>query len=171
MLEWVPSLDWHLLGAWALTITLLVVGVIGSILPVLPGPFLIFLAGLLHTWLRPESAMSVTGLVILGLLLAVTYALDFASGALGAKWFGASRWGIAGVVIGGLAGLFFSLPGLILGPVIGGLVFEVLFAKKEMRPAIKSTWGTIVGTGVGLVLRLTLSLVMVAVVLVDALWW
>ncbi len=171
MLEWFHGIDWSLIGVWSLTISLLVVGVIGSVLPVLPGPFLIFLAGLLHTWLRPESAMSITGLVILGALVAAAYVLDFASGAMGAKWFGASRWGIAGVIIGGVIGLFFSLPGLILGPIIGGLVFEVLFAKKEMRPAMKSTWGTVVGTGVGLVLRLGVSLAMVAVFFIDALWW
>ena len=90
---------------------------------------------------------------------------------MGAKWFGASRWGLIGVFVGGIVGFFFSLPGLILGPIIGGLAFELWFAKKEMKPAMKSTWGTIVGTGAGLVLRLAISLAMVAVFFVDALWW
>ena len=140
------SVQWTGIGVWTLTISLLVLGVIGSVLPLLPGPLLIFLAGVIHTLLRPESAMSWQGLAVLGLLLVIAYVLDFASGAMGAKWFGASRWGIAGVFIGGIVGLFFSLPGLIIGPIIGGLAFELWFAKKEMRPAMKSTWGTILGT-------------------------
>ena len=165
------SIQWAGIGVWSLTISLLVLGVIGSVLPLLPGPLLIFVAGVIHTLLRPESAMSWQGLVALGLLTAIAYVLDFASGAMGAKWFGASRWGLMGVLVGGIVGFFFSLPGLILGPIVGGLVFELWFAKKEMRPAMKSTWGTIVGTGAGLVLRLAISLAMVAVFFVDALWW
>ena len=182
MLEWWHSLwdptahffqsvPWTCIGVWTLTISLLALGVIGSVLPLLPGPLLIFVAGVIHTLLRPESAMSWQGLVVLGLLLVIAYVLDFASGAMGAKWFGASRWGIVGVILGGIVGLFFSLPGLILGPVVGGLAFELWFAKKEIKPAMKSTWGTIVGAGAGLVLRLAISLAMAAVFFVDALWW
>jgi uncharacterized protein len=169
--HFLQSIQWTAIGVWSLTISLLILGVIGSVLPLLPGPLLIFLAGVIHTLLRPESAMSWQGLVVLGLLTAIAYVLDFVSGAMGAKWFGASRWGLVGVLVGGIVGLFFSLPGLILGPIVGGLVFELWFAKKEMKPAMKSTWGTIVGTGAGLVLRLAVSLAMVAVFFVDALWW
>lgn len=169
--QWLGSFDWACIGVWSLTTTLLVAGVLGALLPFLPGPFLIFIAGVVHTLLRPESAMSWPGIGVLVLLLVVAYVLDFLSGAMGARWFGASRWGVAGVLVGGVVGLFFSLPGLIIGPIAGGFAFEMLFAKKEMAPAAKSTWGTIVGTGVGLVLRLVISLAMVAVFLVDALWW
>lgn len=164
------SIPYEVIGIWTLTISLLVVGVIGSVVPLLPGPFLIFLAGILHTWLRPESAMSWQGIVILSLLLVVAYVLDMVSGALGARWFGASRWGIAGVFIGGIVGLFFAPLGFILGPILGGLAFELVFAKKRMVPAVKSTWGTVLGTGLGLVARLIISLAMVATVLIDALW-
>lgn len=157
-------------GIWLLTGSLLLVGVIGSVVPLLPGPFLIFIAGLLHTFLRPESAMSWPGILLLTLLLVLAYVVDMAAGAVGARWFGASRWGIVGVFVGGIAGLFFAPLGFILGPILGGLLFELVFAKKRMAPAVKSTWGTVVGTGVGLVARLAISLAMVATVLVDALW-
>ena len=182
MLEWwhntwdatthfVESVPWGGFGVWTLTICLMIVGVIGAVLPFLPGPLLIFLAGVIHTLLRPDAGMSWTGLTVLGLLLVVAYILDFASGAMGAKWFGASRWGIAGVFVGGIVGLFFSLPGLIIGPLAGGLAFELMFAKKEINAAVKSTWGTLLGTGAGLLLRLLISLAMVATFLVDVLWW
>ena len=115
--------------------------------------------------------MSWTGIGVMGVLLAVAYAIDFFSGMLGARWFGASRWGVAGVFVGGLVGLFLGLPGLILGPLVGGFAFEMLFAKMEVKPAAKSTWGTLLGTGVGLVARIGVSVMMIGVFVVDALFW
>jgi uncharacterized protein len=110
-------------------------------------------------------------IAVLALLLGIAYVIDFASGMLGARWFGASRWGIIGVFVGGVVGLFFSLPGLILGPLIGGFAFEMLFAQKEIKPAARSTWGTLLGTGVGLLARVAISVLMIAVFFADALWW
>ena len=115
--------------------------------------------------------MSIWGLVMLSLGLVLSYVVDFVSGALGARWFGASRWGIAGVFIGGIVGMFFVPVGLILGPLLGGVSFELIFAKKRLQPAAKSAWGSLLGTGVGLVLRLILALGMVATVLLDSLVW
>ena len=165
-----PQIDWACYGVWALTTVLMVLGVIGAVVPLLPGPLLIFLGAVAHTLLRPESGVGWWCIGALFLLTLVAYALDFASGAMGARWFGGSKWGVAGVIIGGIVGLFFSLPGLIIGPLVGGFAFEMIFARKELRPAVKSTWGTVVGTGVGLALRLGVSLLMVAIFLIDALW-
>lgn len=182
MTEWFTSL-WEMLGGWwdaipfmasgvwILTGCLLLVGLVGSVMPLLPGPFLIFFAGILHTLLLPEQGMGWQGIVALTLLLAVAYAVDMLAGAMGARWFGASRWGIAGVLVGGIVGLFFAPIGFLVGPLAGGLLFELVFAKKRMAPAVKSTWGTLLGTGLGLVVRLALSVAMIATVLLDCLWW
>ena len=167
----VGAVPYEAIGVWLLTGTLLTVGLVGTVVPLLPGPFLIFVAGVLHTFLRPESAMGWPGLVILTLWLVLAYVVDFFSGAIGARRFGASRWGIAGVVVGGIVGLFFAPLGFIIGPLAGALAFEIFFAKKRFQPAVRSTWGTLLGTGVGLVLRLLISLAMVATVLIDTLWW
>ncbi|MBE7494135.1 MAG: DUF456 domain-containing protein [Verrucomicrobiaceae bacterium] len=182
MLEWLYNawtatmqffrdMPWEMVGVWSLTISLLAVGFVGAIVPFLPGPALILVAGVLHTLLRPESAMSTFGIVLLIVWFGLAYAVDFFSGMMGARWFGASRWGIAGVFIGGIAGLFFGPIGILIGPLVGGFAFEMLFAKQRLKPAMKSTWGTIVGTGVGLVLRILIALAMITTVLVDALWW
>jgi uncharacterized protein YqgC (DUF456 family) len=172
--EWIVqtfnTVPFEVLGIWLLTCCLLLVGLIGSVVPLLPGPFLIFIAGILHTVLRPNAGMSWQGITILSLLLVASYVVDMAAGAMGARWFGASRWGIAGVFVGGLVGLFFAPLGFVVGPLAGGLAFELIFAKKRIAPAVKSTWGTLLGTGVGLVLRLGLSVGMIATVLVDTLW-
>lgn len=181
MIEWLTSswdaisqcfsgIPFEVLGVWLLTSCLLLVGIIGSVVPLLPGPFLILIAGILHTVLRPEAGMSWQGIVILTLWLVLAYVVDMAAGALGARWFGASRWGIAGVFVGGIVGLFFAPLGFIVGPLAGGLIFELVFARKQMAPAVKSTWGTLVGTGVGLIARLVISIAMVATVLIDILW-
>lgn len=148
----------------------MVLGVIGAVVPLLPGPLLIFVGAVAHTLLRPQSGVSWWCIGVLFLLMVVAYALDFASGAVGTKKFGGSKWGIAGVLLGGIVGLFFGLPGLIFGPLIGGFAFETIFARKDLKPAVKSTWGTVVGTGIGIALRVAVSLVMVAVFLIDALW-
>lgn len=169
--QFFTSIPFEVMGVWMLTGCLLLVGLIGSVVPLLPGPFLIFIAGILHTFLRPESAMSWQGIVLLSILLVLAYVVDMAAGAMGARWFGASRWGIAGVFVGGIVGLFFAPLGFIVGPLAGGLLFELVFAKKRMAPAVKSTWGTLLGTGVGLIARLGISIAMVATVLIDALWW
>jgi len=165
------QIDWGMLGAWSLTLFLLLLGLLGTVLPLLPGPFIIFIAGALHTFLRPESGMSATGLVLMAVLLAAAYAIDFASGAAGAKWFGASKAGVWGVLIGGLLGLPLGLPGLIAGPVAGGLIGEMAFAKRDWKEGLKSTWGSVVGTGVGMLARIGLSIAMVATFFLDALWW
>jgi uncharacterized protein YqgC (DUF456 family) len=114
--------------------------------------------------------MNTWGIVLMAVLLVVSYVADMASGAMGAKWFGASRWGIVGVLVGGLVGLFFGFLGLIIGPIVGGLLFEVVVARRNWREGIRSTWGSVVGTGVGLVMRIVLSLGMVATFFIDALW-
>jgi len=166
----ISSWDVAAWGTWTLTIVLLIAGLAGTVVPLLPGPVLIFVAGLVHTLLLPEQGMSWWGLTILGLLVGVAYLVDFLSGALGSKWFGGSKWGIWGVLLGGLVGLFFGLPGLILGPLIGGFVFEIMFARKKIMPATKSTIGTAVGTGVGMVAKVALGVAMIVWFFYDALW-
>jgi uncharacterized protein YqgC (DUF456 family) len=165
------SMPWDVLGVWSLTICLLIVGIICSVVPFLPGPLFIFIAGIAHTLLLPEAGMSKWGFVILSLGLVLSYVVDFASGVMGARWFGASRWGIAGVFIGSIVGMFFGPLGWVLGPLTGGVAFELIFAKKRLQPAAKSAWGSLLGTGVGLVLRLIVALGMVAVFLLDVLVW
>jgi uncharacterized protein len=165
------QLDWWVVGVWSLTLTLLLVGLLGTVLPLLPGPLLLFIAAGLHTLLRPESGMSFIGLVILAVLLALAVAVDIASGAAGAKWFGASKQGVYGVLIGGLCGLPLGLPGLIVGPIAGGLIGEMVFAKRDWKEGMKSTWGSVLGTGLGMVARLALSVGMIGVFFIDALLW
>ncbi len=149
---------------WAAVIILIVVGFIGTFVPVLPGTTLIFAGALLFyfTMGMEASGLAWQGLVFMGLLYILSIVLDWISGALGAKWFGSSKWGVIGAITGGLVGMFFGLPGLIAGPILGVFLFELFFAKKEVKDAGNSTIGTVVGGLAGILARVLLALGMVA---------
>jgi hypothetical protein len=166
----IASFDWSFWGVWSLTSVLMVVGLIGAAVPMVPGPLVIFVAAVAHKLLRPETGVGWWCIVGIFVLMLVAYALDFASGAIGARKFGGSAWGVAGVLVGGIVGMFFGFLGLIIGPIVGAFAFEMAFARKEWKPAMKSTWGSVVGTGVGLALRVMVSLAMIAAFLADV-WW
>jgi uncharacterized protein len=159
--DFLPHVDWSAVGVWTLTLSLLVAGLVGSVMPFVPGPLLIFIGCALHTWLRPQSGFGWWSVAGEGLLMALAYVVDFFSGVMGSKWFGGSRWGMAGVILGGIVGLFFGPLGLIAGPLLGGFIFEMIFASKKLKHAAKSTVGTATGMAVGLVARLIISGMMI----------
>ena len=148
---------------WTVVILLLVVGFLGTFLPVLPGTTLILAGSLLFyfTMGRESSGLAWQGLVFIGVLYLLSILLDWVSGALGAKWFGSSKWGIIGAIVGGIIGLFFGIPGLIIGPIAGVFAFEIFFAKKEIKAASNSTFGTVVGGIAGIIGRVFLALGMI----------
>ena len=170
MVEWLQNIDWSLWGVWTLTVSLMVAGLAGTVLPLLPGPAIILVAAVAHKFLRPETGITWWCLVALALLVIVSYIVDFFSGAVGTKWFGGSKWGIWGVLIGGIVGLFFAPVGLIVGPIVGGFVAELLIARKKMGPAVKATWGSLVGTTLGMAVRIGISIAMVVVFMFDVIW-
>jgi hypothetical protein len=166
---WLATVDWAMISVWTLTIALLIAGLLGSVVPFVPGPLLIFVGCTLHAWLRPQSGMGWWGVGLEAVLMLIAYAVDFFSGAVGSKWAGGSRWGMAGVIVGGIVGLFFGIVGLLVGPLLGGFVFELIFAGKELAHAAKSTLGTAVGMGVGLLARLIISGAMIGWFLYETL--
>jgi len=99
-------------------------------------------------------------LIALGILMIVALAVDLVSGSVGAKWFGASRWGALGGIVGAVVGMFFGLIGAFVGPLIGVAIAEIL-AGRGLLPAGRSTWGTFVGTTAGMIGKLGIGLVMV----------
>jgi hypothetical protein len=142
---------------------LLIVGFFGTFMPVLPGTTLILAGVLVHYFAlgRENSGLGWPGLVVIGLLFLASLVVDWLSGALGAKWFGSSKWGVLGAVIGGIVGLFFGIPGLIVGPILGVFLFEMLLGKKQVKDASNSTLGTVVGGLAGIVVRVAIALVMI----------
>ena len=92
---------------WFAAVVIMAIGLIGTVLPVVPGTTIILVAAVGHRLIvGAEKGMDWWVIGVLVLLTAVTYAIDFAAGYMGAKYFGATRWGVAGAVIGGIVGIF-----------------------------------------------------------------
>ncbi len=162
-------------GAWAATVLLLLIGFAGCFIPVIPGHLMILLAAVSHRltlgWLLGrDSGVEWWTFVVLGVLLAVGQAFDLLSGAAGARWFGGTKWGAAGAMVGGIAGMFFMPFGLVVGPLVGAYAFEAIFAKQETRPAVVSGVGSAVGTLASLVVKVIIGVLMIGWLLAD-IWW
>ncbi|OAI42433.1 hypothetical protein AYO41_04355 [Verrucomicrobia bacterium SCGC AG-212-E04] len=157
--------------AWILTGLLMVAGIIGSVVPFLPGAALILAGAVVHQLMLGDTGGAgwwVIGALVL--MAVLSYVVDIAASALGAKRYGASKWGVWGGFIGAIVGLFFGIPGLLLGPIIGVLAGELILARKEWRQAASASWGTVLGTLLGVFGKFVIAVAMVAV-FAAALWW
>jgi uncharacterized protein YqgC (DUF456 family) len=148
---------------WILIVLLMLVGLIGTVLPLIPGTTLILAGAVTHKLAYSEGANTISWWTVGGLLVlaVVSYGVDLISGAVGAKYFGATRWGAIGGLLGAVVGIFFGLPGLIVGPLAGVLAGE-LIGGKQLVDAGKSTWGSLIGTTAGMVSKLFIGLMMIA---------
>lgn len=163
-------------GRWAIivcVIVLMVAGFAGTIVPFLPGTTLILAGSCLHFFAlgMTESELHWGSLVVIGVLYIASVIVDNFSGAIGAKWFGSSKWGIVGAILGGLIGLFWGLPGIIIGPILGVFIFELIFGKKRIKEASSSTVGTLVGSGAGLIAGIAIGVLMIVCYLLDIFIW
>jgi uncharacterized protein YqgC (DUF456 family) len=148
---------------WFVAVVLFAVGLIGTVLPVFPGTIIILAGALLHRIiLGPDKSVGWRTIVVLVLLTVASYALDFLSGYFGARFFGATRWGMFGALLGALVGIFFGIAGLFVGPVIGAILGEFI-AGKRMIDAGRAGWGSLLGNLAAMVGKLLIALVMIAV--------
>jgi uncharacterized protein YqgC (DUF456 family) len=122
-----------------------IVGIVGSILPVLPGPPISWL-GLLILYLIPDIAIDYTFLgVTLGVAILI-FAMDYVVPIIGTKYFGGTKAGAYGSTIGLIAGLFFPPLGFIIGPFLGAFLGEIIFnANSNSKHALKSAIGSFIG--------------------------
>jgi uncharacterized protein YqgC (DUF456 family) len=153
---------------WLITIVLFAVGLIGTVLPVIPGTTIILAAAVIHRiMLGAEKSVGWWSIAMLALLTLLTYLLDFLSGYFGAKYFGATKWGMFGAVLGAIVGLFFGIIGLFVGPVIGAVAGEFI-AGKRMIEAGRAGWGSLLGNLGGMIGKLVIGLTMVIIFLMTA---
>ena len=132
-------------------------GILGTILPILPGTVIAFIGIALHKLLLGDASVSWGFVAFAFLITLLTLWIDIWCTWWGARKFGATWMGAAGAVLGALIGLvFFSFPGLIIGPIIGAVVFE-LMADRSGSEATRAGFGTVVGSVVALVLKLGLT--------------
>jgi uncharacterized protein YqgC (DUF456 family) len=149
---------------WILAGVLMLVGLAGTLLPVLPGIPLMMIGMLIAAWADDFTRIGWVTLLILAVLMALSFAIELAAAALGARRVGASREAIAGAALGALFGLFMGLPGLILGPFIGAVVGE-LMARRNTSQAMRAGVGAWLGFVVGTIAKLAVAFTMLGVFL------
>ena len=150
----------------------MLVGLLGAVVPGLPGPPLIFAAALGHRLVLREGGVAWWVVVVLGILTAFSLALDFLATSYGAKKLGATWRGALGAVLGAVTGLFWAPLGIILGPLLGAILLEML-AGRQWREAGKAGAGAVLGLVAGTVGKVACSVAMIGLfvgqVLVHAL--
>ncbi len=136
----------------------LLLGIVGSILPVLPGPLASW-AGLFLLYLTKTIPIDWTILgITLGVASIVTI-IDYVLPSLGTKKFGGSRYGINGSMVGLIFGIFFGPLGIIVGPFLGALIGELIIDHKNLKKALKAAFGSFIGFLSSTILKLAVCLV------------
>jgi uncharacterized protein YqgC (DUF456 family) len=154
---------------YAVAAVLVVAGLAGTILPVLPGVLLVFGGLFLAAWADDFTRVGYVTLAIIGGLGLLAFVADFFASVLGAKRVGASPQALFGAGVGGFAGLFLGIPGVILGPFVGAALGE-FFARGRLLQAGKVGFGTWLGLLVAAVAKVAIAVAMVAIFFVAYAW-
>lgn len=131
-----------------------IIGLIGVIVPVLPGTILSY-AGLVCQYFTPTTSITMTELIIWGVISVIVVVLDYILPGYFSKVFGGTKSGITGATVGTFVGIFFGLPGIILGPFVGAVVGEMIGGKISFGEALTVGFGSmlsfLVGSGIKLI--------------------
>ena len=136
----------------------MIVGIIGSLLPALPGPPISWV-GILLLYFCPGMETNYWLLGITLLIAVVIGILDYIIPAKGTKYFGGSKYGIWGTNIGLVVGIFAPIPfGFLIGPFVGALVGELIYNSQEKGRAFKAATGSFIGFLAGTFMKVLVSL-------------
>lgn len=141
-----------------LGILLMILGIIGCLVPVLPGPPLSFI-GLILLHLSRFGHFTNPALITFFVIAVVVTLLDYIVPVWGTKRFGGSKYGTRGATVGLIIGLFLGPMGIIIGPLVGAFIGEMIF-KDDIGYAFKAGFGSLLGFLTGIGLKLAASLVM-----------
>lgn len=146
---------------WTLTLLMILAGLVGSVVPLLPGTTLIFAGALLQKLLLP-STVGTAAVVWIGVFWVCSVLADLGCTLLGARLFGGSKWGMTGAGGGALVGMFFSLPALLLATIVGAFAAEKIAGRRTHGAALKSGLGAALGFVVSTIVRAVFAVAMVA---------
>jgi hypothetical protein len=147
---------------WIAATALIVIGVAGTVLPVLPGAILVFGGIALAAWIDDFARIPVWLLLLLAVMTAMAWVVDYLAAAAGAKRAGASRQAIIGAAVGTLAGIFSGLWGLLFMPLAGAAIGEYV-AQRDLRRAGKVGLATWIGLLLGTAVKVALVFAMVGI--------
>ena len=139
---------------------LVVVGLAGTVLPFIPGILFVFGGLFVAAWAQDFTRVGAVGLAVIGVLGALAFVIDFVASVLGAKRVGASPRALFGAAAGGVIGLLFGIPGLILGPFLGAFLGE-LWARGGLAQAGKVGFGTWIGLVFAAIAKVVIAFLMI----------
>jgi uncharacterized protein len=157
---------------WILCAALIVVGLAGTVLPLLPGTAFILAGIFVGAWIDDFARVGTGTLLLVSVLAVLAWVLDYVSGLLGAKKAGASRLALAGAAVGTVLGLFMGLVGVLFMPLLGAAAGEYVArhrsgaASEVGQQAVKVGVATWIGILAGMLAKVVLACVMVGVFLV-----
>lgn len=165
MLDWLSSTWHHTLGnphVWGFLVAIpfIVGGVVGTLLPVLPGTLLILLGFLVYGLCTGFDTLSLSFFVLQALLVGLSYLVDFLATAFGVKMYGGSRAAVWGAVLGSLLIFVIGPLGLLIGPLAGAVAGELLMGE-QVRQAFKAGFGSFLGFIGGSLIKVVLAFVMI----------
>jgi len=146
------SMDWSILW-WLLAILLVIAGLAGTVVPALPGVPLVFFGLLMGAWIDGFEIVGWGTLGVLAALAVVAWVIDFLASAAGARYVGAGPRAFWGATLGAVVGMFFGLPGMVIGPFIGAVVGELSGGNdlvRSGRAGVGAWLGIVVATAVKL---------------------
>ncbi len=156
-------------GLWILAIALMAVGLIGTVLPALPGVILVLAGVIVGAWIDDFTRVPgwVVGLLVV--IAVIAWVTDYAATVLGAKKAGASKLALIGAAVGTVLGLLMGLVGVLFMPLVGAAVGQYL-SEKNSKNAAKVGIATWIGLLVGTVVKLALVFAMLGIFWVAYLW-
>ena len=147
---------------WILAIILVIGGMVGLVFPALPGAPILFAGLFVAAWAEDFTHVGAKTLIVLGIMTILTYVFDLLAGAFGAKRFGASRRAVIGATLGAIVGIFFGIPGILLGPFAGAVLGE-LSNRSDLRAAGLAGVGATLGLALGVAAKLALAFAMLGI--------
>lgn len=153
---------------WILAVTLIVVGLAGTVLPALPGTLFVLGGIVLGAWIDDFTRIGWPTLTVVTVLAVLAWVLDYVAGLMGAKKAGASKQAIIGAALGTVAGLFMGLVGVFFMPLVGAAVGEYIAQKDHARAAHVgvATW---VGIMLGMIAKVVIAFMMIGAFIIALL--
>jgi len=154
---------------WSASLSLIVVGLAGTVLPALPGTALVLAGIVLGAWIDDFTRVGGLTLAVVGVLAVAAWVLDYVASLLGAKKAGASPQALIGAAVGTVAGLLLGLVGVLFLPLVGAALGEYL-ARRDQAQAVKVGVATWLGLLAGMLAKVVIAFTMVGIFVVAWLW-